>query len=385
MKPLRLAYISADPGIPVFGSKGASVHVQEVVRALLQRGVEVVLFTPRLGGEAPADLASVRTVLLPAAPKGELAAREQALMGANDDLRRALENEGPFDAVYERYSLWSHAGMAAAARWGVPGLLEVNAPLIEEQRAHRGLAHLGEARASAEFTFGAASALLPVSNEVADYLRSYTGTARKIRVTPNGVDPDRFSPPHADPSAFTVGFVGTLKPWHGVELLLEAFALLADTLPQARLRIIGMGPEREQLEAETARRGLRSRVLFIGAVAPSAIPAHLAQLDVAVAPYPALNGFYFSPLKVYEYMAASLPVVASRVGQLRDLLEDDVTGLLYPPGDSAALAEALRRLAQDAALRERLGARARATVLARHTWGAVAERILDLAQPVEVR
>ena len=80
---------------------------------------------------------------------------------------------------------------------------------------------------------------------------------------------------------------------------------------------------------------------FTNAVAPEAVPGLLASIDAAVAPYPALGHFYFSPLKVYEYMAAGRAIVASRAGQLEELLEDGAHALLCPPGDAAALAEAL--------------------------------------------
>jgi glycosyltransferase involved in cell wall biosynthesis len=102
-------------------------------------------------------------------------------------------------------------------------------------------------------------------------------------------------------------------------------------------------------------------------------------MDVAAAPYPPLAHFYFSPLKVYEYMAAGLPVVASRIGQLAELVAEGVNGLLCQPGDPAALAAALGRLRAEPELRNRLGRAARATVLRKHTWDAVARRILRLA------
>src|SRR5688572_21636437 len=102
---MRLAYICADPGVPVFGRKGASVHVQEVVRAMRGQSVEVDLFATSIGGDAPTDLAAVPLHRLPPVPKGDPASREQAALAANTDLALALERHGPFDIVYERYSL----------------------------------------------------------------------------------------------------------------------------------------------------------------------------------------------------------------------------------------------------------------------------------------
>jgi glycosyltransferase involved in cell wall biosynthesis len=102
-------------------------------------------------------------------------------------------------------------------------------------------------------------------------------------------------------------------------------------------------------------------------------------MDVAVAPYPPQPNFYFSPLKVYEYMAAGLPVVASRIGQLAELIHDGIDGLLCPPGDAMSLARALEQLQQAPQLRASLGLAARESVLHNYTWHAVAQRIFQLS------
>lgn len=380
---MRIAYICADPGIPVFGNKGASVHVQEVIRALLRRGARVDLFAARIGGAVPAGLEDVPIHALPPIPRGDQATRERAALAANAGLRAALMREDPFDLVYERYSLWSFAGMAYARATGIPGLLEVNAPLIEEQARHRGLVHLADAEQVATKVFGAATALLAVSVGVANYLEGHPAAPGCVHVIPNGVDPDRFRPGLVPalpgcPGTFTVGFLGSLKPWHGLDVLAEGFSLLRQRDPGARLLIVGDGPERERLIADLAAWDVVNAVFFAGAVTPQEVPAWLASMDVAVAPYPKLDNFYFSPLKVYEYMAAGVPVVVSQVGQLTDLIEDGVNGVHVPPGDAIALANTLAGLRNDSGLRARLGPAGRATVLRNHTWDAVAERILAL-------
>src|SRR6059036_3786937 len=134
---MRIAYISLDAGVPVFGRKGCSIHVQEVLRAVARRGFQLDLFAANCEGECPTGLETVqlRPILRPS--KGDLASREQLSLASNADLRTALEDgrdDSPqrsrFDLVYERYSLWSYAGMEYARDMGVPGILEVNAPLI---------------------------------------------------------------------------------------------------------------------------------------------------------------------------------------------------------------------------------------------------------------
>lgn len=381
---MRIAYICADPGIPVFGQKGCSIHVQEVIRAWRKLGIQVELFATRIGGDPPPDLADVIVHRLPSIPKGEIAAREKAALSTNLDLRMALENNGIFNLVYERYSLWSFAGIDYAKSRGIPGILEVNAPLIQEQAKHRGLVDRTLAEQVAQQVFSTASAIIAVSEEIKTYIESYPGVSQRVYVIANGVNPERFSSRiesalsiHSEP--FTVGFVGTLKPWHGLSILVEAFDRLHQTYTNTRLFIVGDGPERDNLVTELSARGLLEATHFTGTVTPDQIPGLLAKMTVAVAPYPHQSDFYFSPLKVYEYMAAGLPVVVSRIGQLRALIKDEINGVLCPPGDAVALAATLERLYHNPEWGKQLGKAARQTIQHHHTWDAIAKRLLDIA------
>src|SRR5712691_4521147 len=119
---MRIAYITADPGVPVFGRKGCSIHVQQVLGAMSKRGREIDLFAASCAGVPPDSLSKVRVHALCPAPKGDLALREQLCLAANDGLRATLESEGPFAMIYERYSLWSFAGMEYARATNTPGL-----------------------------------------------------------------------------------------------------------------------------------------------------------------------------------------------------------------------------------------------------------------------
>src|SRR5437667_312463 len=296
----------------------------------------------------------------------------------------------PFDMVYERYSLWSAAAMEHAHAAGVPGVLEVNAPLIEEQAEHRELRDTRGAAAMAARVFGAASALLAVSAEVAAWLARQPEAHGRVHLVPNGVDPERFRPDvppalPAQPGIFTVGFVGSMKRWHGVPVLIEAFAALHARVPETRLLLVGDGPEQAAIVADLARRKLTDAAHLTGSAAPRDIPGLLTAMDAAVAPYPDAKQFYFSPLKVYEYLASGRAVVASRVGQVAAIIQHEVNGLLCPPGDAGVLADALHRLYDDPPLRARLGQAARAGVLQHQSWAARAATIIALARshPVE--
>jgi glycosyltransferase involved in cell wall biosynthesis len=285
---MRIAYVCADAGVPVFGTKGSSVHVMEMLGALLRTCAQIDLFAMRFDAELPAALAGVRVHALPPAPKGPQA-REAHGLATNDDLAHMLRAAGPFDLIYERYSLWSYAALDVARETGAPYLLEVNAPLIEEQAEHRTLLRRADAEAIMRTQFSQASAVLAVSTEVAAYVRAINvePAVARVQVLPNGVNTARFMPglARATNTPFTVGFVGTLKPWHGLETLIDAFALLNERHAQTRLLMVGDGPQRAALEQIVLARGLLSSVRFTGAVQPDQVPALVTQFDVATAPY----------------------------------------------------------------------------------------------------
>jgi glycosyltransferase involved in cell wall biosynthesis len=382
---MRIAYVCTDPGVPIFGNKGCSIHVRAIIQTFLKQGHQVELFTNRQGGEPFPEFASLKIHQLPQLAKGDLAQREDAALQSNEQLLLLLEQQERFDLVYERYSLWNFAGMEYAQKYNLPSILEVNAPLIEEQKEHRGLIHLVKAEEVARRTFGKAKIIAAVSQAVAEYLNNYVEAQGKVYVVPNGVDPDRFDHrskmlnPNFSPEDFVIGFVGTMKPWHDLQTLVDAFALFYEQEPQGRLLLIGDGPIKSQIEAQIKQRGCSDAVHFTGAVTSAEIPQLLASMDVAVAPYPLATNSYFSPLKVYEYMAAGLAVIASEVGQLQELIDDGINGLLCPQENSCVLAEKLQYLKANPELRLRLGQTARQQVIANHTWDAVVTKLLKLA------
>ena len=362
---MHIAYVCLDPGIPVFGTKGASVHIQEVVREYRRRGHDVTVYATRRGSDVPDDLAELRVVDVPITTRDE-EEREHAQQAASasvSDMVRA----GGYDLVYERYSLFS----TVIAECGVPGILEVNAPLIDEQRTHRVLVDEQAADAALQEQVQAALATICVSDPVRDWVIARTEGTRVFTV-PNGVNVHRITPQPESPGAPVVTFVGTLKPWHGVDVLLRA---RAQAHKDWQLRIIGDGPMRAELD--DLARSLGIDVDFRGAVAPDAIPQHMAGTAIGVAPYPAMDtdsDQYFSPLKVYEYMAAGLPVVASRVGQLPEIMGE--SAYLVPPSDPEALAEALDALVANPVERARVGSDNRRQAEREHSWTGTVDHIL---------
>ena len=385
MKLRRVAYVCTDPGIPVFGRKGASVHVQAIVRVLRRRGVEVHLICARTGGEVPADLSDVVVHPLPAVPGGDPAVREVAAQMTDAAVAGVLDRiaaDGEIDLVYERYALWGRTATTWARRHGVRSLVEVNAPLISEQRTHRVLVHEREALEVARSVVGTADGVCCVSDGVADWVRSLVPHASPV-VVPNGVDTHRITPAPGPVTAaqgpLTVGFVGTLKPWHGVEQLLEAVALLRAHGDDVRCLVVGDGPQASALDDLADELGIQAAVERTGAVAPENIASLLHRMDIAAAPYPGDGPIYFSPLKLYEYLAAGVPVVASAVGEIPEVLGHGRWGELVPPGDPTALATAIAELRSAVERRQQI--RDEAPMQARrHDWERVLATSLEVVE-----
>ena len=380
--PDHVVYVCTDPGVPVFGWKGCSVHVQSVLQELVSRGARVDLIASRTGGAAPPGLEHVRVHEL-GRPRATDAAEAERRLIELDGRAAALVSDllakqagDRARLVYQRYSLFSSQVMGTAASSGVPGVLEVNAPLVQEQAEHRVLVDADLARAMTAQALRAAVLAYAVSGPVARWAQDLAGGGTSVPVVANGVDVRRFSGvarEHAAGTApVTVAFVGTFRPWHGVDLLVMAAARFQPG--QVRLLLVGDGPQLEPVLQRAHSSGVE--VQAVGAVDPSRIPALLATADIAAAPYPAASA-YFSPLKVLEYLAAGLPTVAGAVSNLGTLLRDGEEVLLVPPGDIDALTAALRRLVEDPALRGALGRAGRAAAVHRLTWRAVVDTVLE--------
>jgi glycosyltransferase involved in cell wall biosynthesis len=403
---MKILYLCADAGIPVLGRKGASAHVRQLIEAFAHAGHHVTLAAQTLTKSPLDEPAYVCARVIHVPPDSGAATAVQAFKNFNErlglenslpgELRRILYNETLYQNmkrrflrhrptfIYERASLHATAGVRLAAKFQVPHIVELNAPLAVEQAAYRTTA-FGELAAQTErWTLTHADAVVVVSSKLAEHVRALGVPSGRIHVMPNGVNPELFYPvsgPAHRAMQPTLGFVGGLRPWHGVEVLPEVLARLQNRHRNVRLLIAGDGQLKDELKRAFAKRGLRRNVRFTGLLAHEEIPAVIRRFDVALAPYPKHDhDFYFSPLKLFEYMACGVAVVAARQGQIAQLVRHGQTGWLYAPGDLDALVEACERLLDDAALRERLGVAAAKLVHGRFTWDNNAARVVALAR-----
>jgi len=383
----RFAYVCADAGVPIPGNKGSSIHVESVCRALVRRGLDGTVHTIRPAGATLCGL-EVLAIEAPAAPPRETTAdREARLFLASC---HAVPVDAECDFIYERYSLWHAGGLARARSLGIPFVLEVNSPLTVEAARYRTLEHRRLAEGLAELLFREADGVVCVSQQIAEWVAHRRGHDRGVWEVPNGVDTELFTPRGAAPAAPEpdgdgplVAFVSSFRPWHGADDLLDAFRLVLDGgIPDARLVCVGDGPLRESFEKKVLAAGLARSVHVTGMLPQAEVAAWLRRARVAVAPYPRLEEFYFSPLKIFEAFAMGLPVVAADLGQVRRLLAGGERGLLYEAGNVTELAAALRHLLTDRDRARRLGHAGRSWVLEHATWdhrvASIVERIAGL-------
>ena len=363
---MRLLYVASDQVVP--GRTGGGVHVFEVARGLAARGHEVHVVVHAHEG-APSEETIEGAVFHRVSWRPDHRFFRFRAAGAVASL---LEKTGA-EAVIERYYNFGGEGVRAAAALGLPSVLEVNSPVVD---------HAGSAKATLDAALGrpmrryreglcrqAAALLSPLAEIVPSFARG------KTEIVTWGANVEAFSPTRRSDrvraelgvaaGATLVLFSGSFRPWHGVHVL-EAAARRLRARDDLYFLFAGGATGEGQ--------GFRGR--HLGTLPYARMPEVVAAADIGVAPYDPSRlaqlrlGFYWSPLKIFEYMASGLPTVTIPRPPLTEIVRDGQEGLFFREGDDAALAERLVTLADDAALRGRLGRSARERVVARYSWAA---------------
>lgn len=368
---------------------GQAVHIEEMIDALRSLGHEVRVVAPladqsegRMGGGV-GWVHRLKAML----PKAIYELMELAYSLVAYRKLMASAREFRPDVIYERYNLFLLAGLMARRRLGVPLLLEVNAPLVAERTQHSGgLALQKLARWAEGKAWRGADAVLPVTAVLASHLREYGVPTERIHVIPNGINRDHFAhaPSPAEAKArlglqgrVVLGFTGFVRDWHGVDRIVDWMAT-PGAPASTHLLVVGDGPVRAELEAQSRRLGLADRVSFTGVIHRDQVPAHVAAFDVAL--QPAVTP-YASPLKLMEYLVLAKAVIAPATPNLQEILTDGVNALLFDEARSGALEQALQQVCSDEPLRHRLAQGAADTIdRLELTWQGNARRVIGLVE-----
>jgi len=356
--------------------KGASTHILHNIRGLVNSQFDVHLITPNDGVLPVEDtIEGARVTRITQDLTQNFLARAVQFGQA---VFRHLTLHPEYDVVHYR-NIWDGLAIAQNKKlFEYKTLFEVNGlPSIELKYHYPGLDTelLAKVREQEVATLHLSDAIICPSNVTRDYIASLGLSRDRIAVIPNGVSPSDFSPsplPAREGRVPVLLYIGTLADWQGLEVVIKALPKMLEQEP-VHLRIVGRGRSRQRkmLMKHIRKLGVEGSVLVQPAVPHHEVPALIAESDICVAPL-GLNDRNVTqgacPIKVLEYMASSRPLIASNMPIVRELVREDVDGLLFSPNDPEDLAHKVLMLLDDVELSKRLADSATERALTKFTW-----------------
>jgi glycosyltransferase involved in cell wall biosynthesis len=388
---MKILYYSAHPNLPLSSRSGPGTHMREVISAWEKDGHEVKHLIMG-GNELTAQASSIaprktlKSRVKPWIPKLIWETLKDRSLRKFDqhcaqELRRACESFQP-DIIYERGYFNMLSGVQVAEEFKIFHALEMNAPYPEEKAAMEGKGLFHQKSVEAEQQQCEKTQLLVVvSSALKQYFVERTGIpAGKVLITPNAVNLN-YLPSTSKASEIRAsfswsehdlvfGFVGSIFPYHGVDKLIEAFALLKAT--NKRLLIVGDGALLNTYKARVTELGLNDRVRFTGAVDHREVYQYIDAMDITVM---ADSNWYGSPVKIFEYGAMKKALIAPNTIPVLDVMIDGVDGKLCS-NEMPEILAALSQMQEDEAFRNELAESWHQKVLERHTWREVSRSIL---------
>lgn len=290
------------------------------------------------------------------------------------------------DAIYERYALYNLGGLWAARRFQLPILLEVNSPVAVERGRLRGFRLRSLGLYCEGWAWRNATCVLPVTGVLSEFVRAQGVPPSRIEVIGNAVNlADYAGLPSPDEAKQTlgltgkvvIGFTGFVCEWDRLDRILRWLATYQGP-EHVHVLVVGDGPVRGTLESQARVLGVGSQLTFTGVLPRAEVPKYAAAFDIALqmALVP-----YASPLCLFEYLALGKAILAPDQPNHHEVLRPTTDSLLYDPASPSDLEIKLATLVADSALRGRLGAAAKLTVVERgFTWKANGERIARLIE-----
>jgi glycosyltransferase involved in cell wall biosynthesis len=381
--------------------KGASTHILHNLRGLVNGGHSVHLITPNDGLLPPEDtIEGAQITRIPQDLSQNFLAR--AVHFGKSVMAHLAIHPG-YDVVHFR-NIWDGFQIGQnKKKLGSKTLFEVNGlPSIELKYHYPGMDAelLAKIKEQEIATLHLADAVICPSNVTRDYIASLgldpstslRAGPKRVTVIPNGVSPSDFplTPlPVRDGREPVLLYIGTLADWQGLDIIIKALPKILES-QSVKLLIVGRGRSRQRkiLAKQIRKLGLEEHVIIQSAVPHHEIPGLIANADICVAPL-ALNDRNVTqgacPIKLLEYMAAGRPLLASNMPIVRELVREDVDGLLFSPSDPDDLARQANLLLKDLELSKRLAESAAEHVREKFTWHAAQKKLLKVYERLVMR
>ncbi|MCX7880419.1 MAG: glycosyltransferase family 4 protein [Ignavibacteria bacterium] len=292
------------------------------------------------------------------------------------------------DFIYKVIHDFNFSGAIIRKKFNIPLFLQVDGVnyWVKKHWGKLYFAHL--LRWAQEIEWIASDRIFTFSNQLKKQLTELGVEDNKIIVNPCGFDPELFNP-NIDASQlveefdlknkFVIGFSGTFGYYHGITFFAESLKFIRKRIPNAVFLFVGDGDYRAQLDYIVKRDNLESQTIITGFLPYNSVPQYLSACDVLVSP--CINNddgteFFNSPLKNFEYMGLGKPVVATAVGQQKEIFVDRYNAILVEERNPEAIAEAIFEIYKDPDLANKIGRNAHKEAIEKHTWGHRAQRIL---------
>lgn len=395
---MKIIFYSPHPTHDIVSETGYSTHQREVINALRNLGHEVLPVV--LGGTEKSNLnplaeinykpSSIKTWVKKLIPAVIWTTLNNIRLRRHDKnagkrLEKAILEFSP-ELIYERSEYLQDSGTIMALKYKIRHFIEVNAPLVDEMRAFEGKSLLeSKGHAIEKFKFEHADKVIVVSTALKEFIeKRYHCEPSKIFVQPNCINPDkiktdsdRVASVRSDLGIIgkkVIGFVGSMFPYHGVDVLIEAFSELSKDREDLCLMVVGDGIVLNELKEMSQKLGLKDKVIFTGRIPHQAVFNYIELMDVCIM---ARSNWYGSPVKIFEYGLMRKPIIAPDTVPVRDVITDEEDALIVSDS-SAELVRAISRLLNDSVRAHAMADHFHQKVMDEYNWAHAARNIIQL-------
>ncbi len=368
---------------------GQFVHIEEMIKALRSLGHEIIVVEPRQLALKSFGKSS-----------GGVGLMRRFLPGFIHEILEFCYSFFDFvktfsyvikyrpDCIYERYNLLFPSGIWVKKLFNLPFLLEINAPLYYERSVNNGISFKLLANWSELYVWKNADFVLPVTEVLSKMIQEKGIHKDKCYVIPNGINRgflnrkvnSRVLDELFLKDKVVLGFVGFIRKWHRLDRVLDLVAEHQDK--NLHLLIVGDGPVKDELIEQANRLGIKDRLTFTGVVERDRVADYIDSFDIALQPDVVE---YASPLKAFEYMALGKAILAPNKSNILEILENEVSAILFDPADDNSFCRELLHLCDDEELRVRVGRGAREAIDSKKLyWDENAKNVVALFEKLMV-